>query len=466
MADETKDTVPDKAGAKVRPAVSATDPAELSTLGAVERVAIVTPEHDVEQLLEQIRRPPAEQLDHEGTIGAGGMGTVEATFDRCLHRRIAKKVIHPRLSEKERALFLFVREARITAQLDHPNIVPVHQLGEDRAGKLYFTMKRVQGVPFSARLERLPSGPLQRADLVEVLTVLLKVCDALSFAHSRGVLHCDIKPSNILVGDFGAVYLMDWGIARIMNSSVPDIEPLAGVRETSVGLSSSLAMGTPSYMSPEQASGKRDLLDVRSDVFSLGAILYRALAGRAPYAADSPSAILALARKGELTPPSVVRKAGVPPELQRIALKAMQKDPAERYPTVRQLRDDLQDYLFLGGDFPTAIFRAGEHIIHEGDRGYSVYIVERGRCRAYRTTRGECTDLAVFGPGDVFGETAILTDAPRTASVVALEDTTLYVVTREVMETELADIKPWLARLVRALAERFRDERERSCGGS
>jgi len=459
MPDETKDTVPDKAKARVR-----ADPAQASTLGPFEAVAEVTPERDVDHLLQQIRRPPSEQLDHEATIGAGGMGTVELTFDRSLQRRIAKKVIHPRLSEKERALFLFVREARITAQLDHPNIVPVHQLGEDEAGKLYFTMKRVQGVPFSERLEALPAGALQRADLVEVLTILLKVCDALSFAHSRGVLHCDLKPSNILVGDFGAVYLMDWGIARILNSSVADVEPLEGVRETSVGLSSSLAMGTPSYMSPEQATGQRDRLDVRSDIFSLGAILYRALAGQPPYVGDSPTEILAQARRGELLPPSVVRKAGVPPELQRIALKAMHRSPAERYPAVQHLRDDIQNYLFLGGDFPTAFFRAGEHIIHEGERGYSVYIVERGRCRAYGTRGGERTELAVFGPGDVFGETAILADVPRTASVVALEDTTLYVVTREVMETELGDIKPWLARLVRALAERFRDEHDRSAG--
>ena len=137
----TKSTVPGKAGAKGR------DPAQLSTLVDLGPVAQVTPEVDVAQLLREIRRPIAERLQNQGSIGAGGMGAVEVAIDAALRRRMAKKVIHPRLSESARALFLFVREARITSQLDHPNIVPIHHLGEDQEGKLYFTMKLVSWRP-------------------------------------------------------------------------------------------------------------------------------------------------------------------------------------------------------------------------------------------------------------------------------------------------------------------------------
>jgi serine/threonine-protein kinase len=440
-----------------------TDPGDLRTLGAYQTIAEAGPE-DLDELLSEIRKPLIGRLDFEDLIGKGGMGNVELVLDRALRRRLAKKIIHPDLSDEQQALYLFVREARITSQLDHPNIVPVHHLGEDEDGKLFFTMKHVKGRPLTAMIQALPKGSLRRIDLVAVLDVLLKVCDALSFAHSRGVLHCDIKPDNIMVGDFGEVYLMDWGISKVLGVSEPNVKRLEGIDETSVGLTSGLAMGTPAYMSPEQATGNRDGLDERSDVFSMGAILYRILAGKAPYGAESTTSLLSKARAARIEVPVVARGSGVPLELQRVAMRALAPRREDRFRTIRHFRDELQTYLFGGGDFPMARFKRGEHIIHQGDRGQAVYIIEKGSCRAYRKEGGETIELATLGPGEVFGETAILADVPRTASVVALQDMQVYVVTRQVMETELADIKPWLARLVRALAERFEDERTRKRG--
>jgi serine/threonine-protein kinase len=442
-----------------RAPAAAADAGLLPTLGNFTTRAQVEPEKDTAQLLAEVRRPLNDRLESEAIIGTGGMGVVSIAVDRALRRRVAKKVLRADLSDAKRALFLFVREARITGQLDHPHIVPVHDVGEDPAGNLFFTMKHVQGIPLSKLLEKLPAGELLRTDHTEPLSILLKVCDALSFAHSRGVLHCDIKPANIMVGDFGEVYLMDWGIARVMGPSVPDVETLDGVAETSVGLSSGLAMGTPSYMSPEQARGERQELDERADVFALGAVLYRALAGRPPYTGESHPEILEEARACRVRPPAQVRGHAVPLELQRIALRAMSPNRADRYRTVRHFQEELQRYLYVARDLPSASYAKGDHILYEGDIAHAVYIVERGRCRVRRSAGGKQVEIGSLGPGDIFGEIAMLADMPRTASVIADEDTTVCVVTREVLETELGDIKPWLARIIRALADRFRDER-------
>lgn len=418
-------------------------------------------EEDTAQLLFDLQKSLNDRLETGDEIGSGGMATVYSATDRALRNKVAKKVLHPRLTTSKRGLFLFVREARITAQLDHPHIVPVHNLSLDVDNRPYFTMKQVPGAPLTKLLSRIPKTDLQRQHLTELLSVLLKVCDALAFAHSRGVLHCDIKPSNIMVGEYGQVYLMDWGIARVMDDSIPDVAPLEGIAETSIGLTSGLAMGTPSYMSTEQATGNRNGLDERADVFALGAILYEALAGQPPYGGDSYEEVLKEAQEGKVRPPGLVHGFSIPPVLQYIAMKALHPDRQHRYRTVRHFQEELQRYLYVARDFPTAVYKAGEHIIREGEAGHAVYIVETGRCHAYRREGGKILVLGSLGPGDVFGETAVLADTPRTASVVADETTSLQIVTREVLQTELDDIKPWIARLVRALASRFRDDRSR-----
>jgi serine/threonine-protein kinase len=456
-----KTTAAIRGGGGKRSPVSDEEAGHLPTAANFTDLPQIDSEQDTSQLLLDLQKSLNERLETGDPIGSGGMGTVFSATDRALRNRVAKKVLHPRLTSSKRGLFLFVREARITAQLDHPHIVPVHNLGLDADNRPYFTMKQVQGAPLAKLLSRIPKTDLQRQHLTELLSVLLKVCDALAFAHSRGVLHCDIKPSNIMVGEYGEVYLMDWGIARVMDDSIPDVAPLQGIAETSIGLTSGLAMGTPSYMSTEQAIGDRKSLDERADVFALGAILYEALAGCPPHDGNSYEEVLAKAREGKIRPPGLVHGFSLPPVLQYIAMKAMHPDRQHRYRTVRHFQEELQRYLYVARDFPTAIYQAKEHIIREGEAGHSVYIVESGRCHAYRKRGGKSVVLGTLGPGDVFGETAVLADIPRTASVVADETTRLHVVTREVLETELDDIKPWIARLVRALASRFRDERSR-----
>ncbi len=198
------------------------------------------------------------------------MGTIDEVDDPVLGRQSRAKRVHPHLQDDPDTLRRFIREAQVHKQLDHPNIVPVRQLAIDEKGQLYFTMKLVGGKTLSQILKELPR-PLDHHSILEVLDVVLKVCDALAFAHSRNVIHCDIKPSNIMVGEFGEVYLMDWGVALVLSESAPSLSPSPKHRgETTLA-------GTPTHMAPEQASGRLDDIDERSDVFAVGALIYQAL---------------------------------------------------------------------------------------------------------------------------------------------------------------------------------------------
>ncbi len=410
------------------------------------------------------------------------MGAIDLAFDRALDRRVALKTLHPHLRASESAVRMFLREARLTGLLDHPHIVPIYDVGERDSDDLYFAMKWVEGGTLADLLRELPRGPLETATLYALLDIVTKVCDALSFAHSRGVLHCDVKPSNVMVGEFGEVYLMDWGIARLLASEraadVPPNPPTLALlargqtptpRQNPGSATDDAVLGTPCYMSPEQARGERATLDVRSDVFLIGSLLYEILARRPPYASLDRAETLKLALAGVFPPPrEVAPEADVPPELERIVLRAMASDLRERYPSVSALREDLTRMIRGGGDFPRKAFEAGEAIVREGDRGDAAYIVVAGRCDIQKATPSGPEILMSVGPGAVFGEMAILTLGPRTATVVATEPTTVLVVTSATLDREMQALKPWIATLLKSLATRFResDTKQREAFGT
>jgi serine/threonine-protein kinase len=409
-------------------------------------------------ILASIRRPPAERLEIESRCAAGGMGTIDIAVDRALDRRIALKTLHRHLHSSDAAVQMFLREARLTGLLDHPHIVPVYDIGERGDEHLYFAMKLVEGQTLGDVIRAVPRGPLDTTTLYGLLEVVMKVCDALAFAHSRGVLHCDIKPANIMVGEFGQVYLMDWGVARLVASEAtpasarnPPASPPASSSDNSI-------MGTPCYMSPEQARGDRAKLDSRSDVFMLGSVLYEILTRRPPYSSSDRAETLSLAASGNFPAPRKIAKdGGVPPELERIVLRAMARSPDARYPTVIALRDDLLRFMRGGGDFPRRTFAAGEAIVREGEQGDAAYIIVAGSCEIQKDMPSGTETLQTIGPGAVFGEMAILTEGPRTATVVAVEPTTVMVVTGPILEQEMDALKPWMATLLKSLAARFRD---------
>ncbi len=216
-------------------------------------------------------------------------------------------------------------------------------------------------------------------------------------------------------------------------------------------------IGTPGYMAPEQAWGKTDEIDERTDVFGLGGILFHILTGTAPYDGDTTSHTMLNTRTFEpRQPQSVITDRRLPPQLCRIAMHALSPDPAHRYASVSDLRAEVEAFLRGGSFFETRTFAPGDLIVREGDAADDAYVVTTGHAEVFREERGQRVPLRTLGPGDVFGEAALFTASTRNASVVAVDEVTTIVVSRESIHDELA-IDSWLGSFVRALAVRYRD---------
>lgn len=428
----------------------------LGPVTVIERIP-ATGDHDL----------TAEEIEEEGIplpahlvlypeLGRGGMGRIHPATDRNLLRHVALKRLDKNLAEVPMYRDGFIAEAQMTGQLEHPNIVPVHELSIGDNGVPYFTMKLVQGVPMDSwlRHKSRPVGSSER--LREGLEVFLKCCDAVAYAHHRGVVHRDLKPENIMIADFGQVYVMDWGLARLTKS-----RPYSGSRSQ---MEAKGPVGTPPYMSPEQARGIPKDMDERSDIFGLGAILYEILTGRLPYGdIRNQDQIIERAKEGKtISVEAVATKLGVaqriaaPQRICNIVDKAIAANPADRYQTVVELQKDVKDFLGGGMHLPSRTYEPGAVIIREGDIGDSAYLIVSGQCRATRGVVGNSEEtLATMGPGEVFGELALVLDEPRAATVRAVDQVTVLVLDKKTVAEGLG-VNSWVGALVHALTHRFK----------
>lgn len=266
-----------------------------------------------------------ERYQPTASLGRGGMSMVWQARQTSLCRDVALKVAHDRLGAGQRSRFL--AEAACTAFLEHPNIVPVYDAGAD-----FIVMKRIEG----DTLERLLIQ--DQLHLPEIVDILIKVCDAVSFAHSRGIIHRDIKPDNIMIGRFGEVMLMDWGLALQI-----DLPPDGIARAPAKGPRGTMCAGTPGYMAPEMARADPALISYATDVFLLGSTLYRCLSGGLPF--EAPDAFAALTRSAENDwLPVLQLNEYAPPRLMALQEHCMADEPAER-PGVREVQGVLRDWL-------------------------------------------------------------------------------------------------------------------------
>jgi serine/threonine protein kinase len=324
-------------------------------------------------LLERLsaHRPRKSRYELVGEVARGGMGAILKVWDSALRRSLAMKVTLGKSSPEgdtpavdEQVLGRFLEEAQVTGQLDHPGIVPVHELGLEADGQVFFTMRLVKGRDLKQIFD-LVRDTEEGWTLTRALSVLLKVCEATAYAHSKGVLHRDLKPANVMVGQFGEVYVMDWGLAKVLDREDqhdlrPDTEQVtAALRtdgmderdwdpETPLLTMDGTVLGTPAYMPPEQARGEIEALDRRSDVYALGAMLYHLLVGHAPYTVPGLEAgPYAVWRWVLESAPRAVHELApdVPDELVAICEKAMAREPEERYEDMSALSRDLEAFL-------------------------------------------------------------------------------------------------------------------------
>jgi formylglycine-generating enzyme required for sulfatase activity len=384
-----------------------------------------------------------------GELGSGGMGRVVAARDPELGRNVALKVLRKGAQLKESGLAQFVTEARLTAQLEHPNIVPVHEIAATADGQVFFSMKQVEGRSLGKLMSGLRNGEATlRAEWTtpRLLGVFLQVCHGLAYAHARGVLHRDLTPANIMCGAFGEVLVMDWGLARVVSPNDPS-PPVADERSERT-----LSWGTPGYRSPEQIQGHRSSLSPRSDVWSLGAILYELLTLQRAYPEESLDAITAATLRGPIPDPR--RAASVPDELAEVCLKAMARDPRSRYPDAGALGEAVQAYL------EGSHRREQAHALLDKARASLALAGER-RQRAAQLRQEAAGVLARVNPTD--GEEVKAAGWKLEDEAAALEDEAALDEAR-FLETARAALEraPDLELAHRALADHYRLKHEQS----
>lgn len=325
------------------------DASEVTSGEKVKDVAVATTmPSDPTALVEAV----GEDLDHassrdryvrENLLGIGGMGEVHLCKDRVTGRLVALKVMDAERAKMPELRARFLREARVQGQLEHPSIVPVYDIARDSAGERYFTMKRIAGVTLDDVLASVAARDpwsVKRFSRKKLLEIFCELCLVVDYAHSRGVIHRDIKPQNTMIGELGELYLLDWGLAKIASASGVDVQD-----EHTPQTVEGQILGTPGYMAPEQATSA-NTVDKRADIYALGAILFEILTLQPLHSGDGARALLHSTHVGADARASIrAPEQDVPPELEAVCVKATADEPRGRFASARELYEAVDRYL-------------------------------------------------------------------------------------------------------------------------
>lgn len=417
---------------------------------------------EMEFFEKSVKRNHSGKFRFEEKLIAGGMGAIFKVLDRELERISAMKTILPSFKNESDTLKSFIAEAKITGMLEHPNIIPVHEIGFLKNAGLYFTMKLANAEALNDVLDKLRMGDpeyVEKYNTFARLGIFRKVCDALSFAHSKNIIHQDIKPHNIMVGDYGEVLLMDWGLANYIGDPDDETDPV--VRENMKHILQASAAeedqirGSPTYMSPEQTTGNPELLDKRTDIFLLGSTLYHMFTLEPPFMGKDIYEVLFKAETGDCLTPEK-KDPELPEEICRIIKKTMAHEKEDRYQTVDDLSRDIDD--LIAGKWTRQekkIFPRGGLLMKEGETGEEAYLIMKGKVQVIKERGGNKIVLGTLGEGDIVGEMALISKEPRSASVEALEKTEVSILTKNLLSQHLKKLPPFMEKIVSAITERL-----------
>jgi serine/threonine-protein kinase len=417
----------------------------------------------VEELLSFLDREDRYTDLHE--LGEGAMGHVMAVFDTSLQRVVACKSINRERLDNPSLVQTFLNEMRLMGRLNHPGILSLYDGLKAPTGEPAYTMKLAEGESLTELLKVKPGSPdSEPLPLEQAVRILVKLGEALAYAHDRGVLHLDLKPDNIMIGHYGEVWIMDWGAARVYDPErykselrrfMDDFEEFEPIEE-----SGHLLIGTPSYMSPEQFTRSRDELRPPSDIFSVGVIFYQMLTGHHPFRSGDVEEARRRVQSYD-PPPAHELNLDVPHSLSRICARMMAKKVEERYAGFREVLNDIGEFQSSAAGFPVKEFAPGEIIFSEGDPSDFVCVVESGKVEISVEADGERRVIAMLGNNEPFGELAALTGNPRTATATAVEPSRIRMIGRDDIAAEIDKLSSWVGTMVEALSNRFVEINER-----
>ncbi|MCP4807656.1 MAG: protein kinase, partial [Proteobacteria bacterium] len=419
-------------------------------------LVLTDPTADVPRAEPRLEELPDERYRVLDLLGEGGFGEVVRCFDTRLRRTVAAKQTR---AGRASMADLLLHEARLLAYLDHPGVVPVYDVhpGQDAA----YTMKVLDGDTLKRRLD----GHRARRDLPtvpEAIRIVSRIAETMANAHAKGVMHLDLKPSNVMLQPYGQVSVIDWGIARFFEPSLYDAwlgeadEPPAQLPENTHG-----GAGTPGYMPPEQFAESDTPLGPPADVYAVGTMLFELLTGRRPFY-ESPNLAVLLTRKAREDPPLVsLRRPDVPERLEDICRRMLARDPAERPASFEVVLDELAALNDFSRAGATVRLVDGQVLFHVGEPGGVAFHILQGAVSVRVEREGREVQVATRHAGDIIGELSVLSETPRTATVVAVGPTLVRALDWEALEAEIEKVHPMIGRLLRTLSDKLVEAMDR-----
>ena len=417
----------------------------------------------VGDILEFLKKTPRYVPLQE--LGEGAVGKVRSVFDTYLQRVVARKELNPTHHNNPNVVQTFVNEMKLMGHLNHPGILPIYDAYLQESNDPSYVMGLAEGEDLASLLGMSTvSGDGVALPLERAVRIMEKLCETMTYAHDRGVIHLDLKPANIMIGNYGEVWIMDWGTARLHDydkyreslKQESDSTELIDYQHEA----DNLFIGTPKYMSPEQTSRRRDQLNYASDIFSVGVIFYQMLTGIHPFKGSNFEDLVD--KICHWNPPGTSEiNPDVPINLSRICTKMIKKDLDERYESFSEVIKDIDEYQNSAAGFPTRTFEAGEVIFREGKPSEYVCIVVTGCVGISMNIDGTHTTIARLGSNEPFGELAALTGVPRTATATALEKSVVRIIRKEDINEEVKKLSPWVGGIVQSLTTRFIDINEK-----